>query len=48
MEFLVTMTTRVPPGTTAEAVAEVRQREAQPTPKSSQSAEASAVCGDPR
>lgn len=28
MEFLVTMTTRVPPGTTEQAVTEVRQREA--------------------
>ena len=28
MEFLVTMTTRVPPGTADETVAQVRQREA--------------------
>jgi muconolactone D-isomerase len=28
MEFLVTMTTHVPPGTSADAVADVRSREA--------------------
>ena len=55
MDFLVTMTTHVPQGTTRETVAEVRQREAAhshgmgavKTRPTSQSAGACSVCGGP-
>jgi muconolactone delta-isomerase len=37
MEYLVTMTTRVPPGTTDEAVDEIRTREALDLPTAGRS-----------